>query len=88
MYAQNERIYVRLGKSERDRTVAEHLAVFMDNGGNASDLVKSLLYSFFTGKGDGLSGLDIPRPPANEDKERERKLSSKLKKISFGGLGH
>jgi hypothetical protein len=79
------RLYIRLGKSQRDRRLAEYIAEDIVQGVNVSKLVKELLYNYYT-------GAPIPHyegqaaPDQNED-SRQEALSSKLKKLSFGGLG-
>jgi hypothetical protein len=80
-----DRLYIRLGKSKRDRRLAAYIAADIDQGGNVSRLVKELLYNYYTG---------APMPnhvgayvPEEDEASRQQALSGKLKKLSFGNLG-
>lgn len=80
-----DRLYIRLGKNKRDRRLAEYIAADIEHGENVSRLVKELLYNYYTGAAMPLhAGPSIPEP---DDDNRQAALSSKLKKLSFGGLG-
>ena len=80
-----ERLYIRLGKNRRDRKLAAYIAADLERGVNVSRLAKELLYTYYT-------GVPLPNqagPVAQEQNEDSRQavLSSKLKKLNFGGLG-
>lgn len=80
-----DRLYVRLGKSKRDRRLAEFIAADIERGENVSRLVKQLLYNYYTGAAmPHHSGAVVQAP---DEADRQQTLSSKLKKLSFGGLG-
>lgn len=80
-----DRLYLRLGKSKRDRKLAACIATDIEQGVNVSKLVKELLYNYYTGVPlPNPSGLALPEP---QEEARQAALSSKLKKLSFGGLG-
>jgi len=77
------RLYIRLGKNKRDRRLAAYIAADIDQGANVSQLVKELLYNYYT-------GATIPhhaKPAMRKEEDRESALSTKLKRLSFGGLG-
>ena len=80
-----DRLYIRLGKNRRDRRLAAYIADDIEQGANVSKLVKELLYNYYTGAQMPFH----PRPgvPERDEEHRQQALSSKLKKISFGGLG-
>jgi hypothetical protein len=80
------RLYIRLGKSKRDRRLAAYIAADIERGVNVSKLAKELLYNYYTGSPmpPAHAGLVVAEP--SED-TRQAALSAKLKKISFGGLG-
>jgi hypothetical protein len=80
-----DRLYIRLGKSKRDRQLAEYIAVDIEHGVNVSRLVKELLYNYYTGAAMPYHAGSV-KPEPDED-HRQAALSSKLKKLSFGGLG-
>lgn len=79
------RLYLRLGKSKRDRKLAAYIAADIEQGINVSRLVKELLYNYYT-------GAPIPHHsrlalPEQNEESRQQALSGKLKKLSFGNLG-
>ena len=83
--AGRDRLYIRLGKSRRDRRLAAFIAADIDQGVNVSRLVKELLYNYYTGAPmPNHAGQAIPEP---DEASRQATLSSKLKKLNFGGLG-
>ena len=79
-----DRLYIRLGKNRRDRRLAEYIASDIERGENVSRLVKELLYNYYTGAPMPLHAG--PVVPEETEDSRQAALSSKLKKISFGGL--
>jgi hypothetical protein len=79
------RLYLRLGKSKRDRKLAAYIAADIEQGVNVSRLVKELLYNYYTGA--PLSNHTGPAMPERKEETRQAALSSKLKKLTFGGLG-
>lgn len=79
------RLYVRLGKSKRDRRLAEFIAADIERGENVSRLVKQLLYNYYTGAAmPHHAGPAVQEP---DEEGRQQKLSSKLKTLSFAKLG-
>ena len=79
------RLYIRLGKSRRDRRLAEYIAADIERGVNVSRLAKDLLYNYYTGASLSTYARPVVEEP-NED-TRQAALSAKLKRISFGSLG-
>jgi hypothetical protein len=79
------RLYLRLGKSKRDRKLAAYIAADIEQGVNVSRLVKELLYNYYTGA--PMSSYSGPVVPEQNEPSRQAALSSKLKKLTFGGLG-
>lgn len=79
------RLYIRLGKNKRDRRLAAYIAADIEQGTNVSQLVKELLYNYYTGA--AVPYRSKPAVPARQEESRQEALSSKLKKLSFGGLG-
>jgi hypothetical protein len=78
------RLYIRLGKSKRDRRLAAYIAADIEQGGNVYRLVKELLYNYYTGAAmPNHAGQTIPEP---DEASRQATLSSKLKKLSFSSL--
>ena len=80
-----DRLYVRLGKSKRDRQLAEFIAADIEGGENVSKLVKQLLYNYYTGAAMPRHSGAMAQEP--DETERQQVLSNKLKKLSFGELG-
>jgi hypothetical protein len=78
------RLYIRLGKSKRDRKLAAYIAADMERGVNVSKLAKELLYNYYTGSSLPTHASPVVTEP-NED-TRQIALSAKLKKLSFDGL--
>ena len=82
---ERNRLYIRLGQGRRDRRLAAYIAEDISQGVNVSRLVKELLYNYYTGApSPHHSG---PVVPEQNEEGRQEALSSKLKKMSFGGLG-
>jgi hypothetical protein len=79
------RLYVRLGKSKRDRRLAAHIAADIERGVNVSKIAKELLYNYYTGA--PLPTHTRPAVPEPSEDARQAALSAKLKKINFGGVG-
>jgi hypothetical protein len=79
-----ERLYIRLGKSKRDRRLAAYIAADIEQGANVSRLVKELLYNYYTGA--AIPRHAGPVVPEEDEASRQQVLSSKLKKLSFGSL--
>ena len=79
-----ERLYIRLGKSKRDRRLAAYIAADIEQGANVSRLVKELLYNYYTGSSLPTHAGPVVTEP-NED-TRQVALSAKLKKLSFDSL--
>jgi hypothetical protein len=77
-----DRLYIRLGKSKRDK-LAAYIAADIDRE-NVSRLVKELLYNYYTGA--PMPNHVGPTVPEENEDNRQAVLSSKLKKLSFGGL--
>jgi hypothetical protein len=78
------RLYIRLGKSKRDRKLAAYIEADMERGVNVSKLAKELLYNYYTGFSLPVEASPVVTEP-NED-TRQVALSAKLKKLSFDGL--
>jgi hypothetical protein len=78
------RLYIRLGKSRRDRKLATCISADIERGVNVSRLAKELLYNYYTGV--PLPTHAAPAVPEKNEDTRQAALSAKLKKISFGGL--
>jgi hypothetical protein len=78
------RLYIRLGKSRRDRKLAAYIAADMERGVNVSKLAKELLYNYYTGSSLPTHAGPVVTEP-NED-TRQVALSAKLKKLSFDSL--
>lgn len=78
-YLVRNRFEMRLGRKERDKVLAAHITEAQAEGVNVSNLVKDLLYAYFTGNGM------IPRS-APVDEEKQQRLSKKLRGISFDAL--
>jgi hypothetical protein len=80
-----DRLYIRLGKSKRDRRLAAHIAADIERGVNVSKLAKELLYNYYTGA--PLPYHDRSVAQERNEESRQAALSNKLKKLNFGGLG-
>jgi hypothetical protein len=78
------RLYIRLGKNKRDRRLAAYIAADIERGINVSKIAKELLYNYYTGA--PLPTHTGPAAPEHNEEMRQQALSSKLKKLSFGGL--
>jgi hypothetical protein len=79
------RLYIRLGKSKRDRRLAAYIAADIEQGGNVSRLAKELLYNYYTGSSLPTHASSEVTGPSEDTRQAE--LSARLKKLSFGGLG-
>jgi hypothetical protein len=78
------RLYIRLGKSKRDRKLAAYIADDMVRGVNVSKLAKELLYDYYTGSSlPTYAGPVVTEP---DEDTRQIALSAKLKKLSFDNL--
>jgi hypothetical protein len=80
-----DRLYIRLGKSRRDRRLAAFIEADLERGVNVSKLAKELLYNYYTGVPLPAHAGPVAAEPSEDT--RQAALSAKLKKISFGGLG-
>jgi hypothetical protein len=78
------RLYVRLGKSKRDRKLAAYIAADMERGVNVSKLAKELLYNYYTGAFLPTHASPVVTEP--DEDTRQVALSAKLKKLSFDNL--
>ncbi len=77
-----DRVGFRLGESERDRYLARKIEHSRKEDTNVSDLIKELLYAYFTGE---LDQFNQPgEPPATEViDERVAAVKAKLLGLNF-----
>jgi hypothetical protein len=80
-----DRVGLRLGESERDRYLARMLEHARHDDTNISDLIKELLYAYFTGD---LDTFNQPGEPAATEviDERVAAVTAKLVKLGFQEL--
>jgi hypothetical protein len=80
-----DRVGLRLGESERDRYLARKLEHARHDDTNISDLIKELLYAYFTGD---LDTFNQPGEPAATEviDERVSAARAKLLGLSFQDL--
>jgi hypothetical protein len=80
-----DRVGFRLGESERDRYLARKIEHARKEDANVSDLIKELLYAYFTGE---LDQFNQPgEPPATEViDERVSAVKAKLLGLNFQEL--
>ena len=81
---ERDRLHIRLGKNKRDRDLASFIAEDIAQGVNVSNLVKELLHKYYTGAPMPAHMRTSTPEPTDDDKQKA--LSAKLKKISFGNL--
>lgn len=79
-----DRLYIRLGKNKRDRRLAVYITADIEQGTNVSQLVKELLYNYYTGA--AVPHHTKPTIPQRREENRQSALSSKLKRLKFSGL--
>jgi hypothetical protein len=80
-----DRVGFRLGENERDRYLARKLEHARKNDTNISDLIKELLYAYFTGE---LDQFNQPGEPAATEviDERVSAVKAKLLGLNFQDL--
>jgi hypothetical protein len=80
-----DRVGFRLGESERDRCLARKIEHARKDDTNISDLIKELLYAYFTGE---LNQFNQPGEPAATEviDERVAAVKAKLLGLNFQDL--